>query len=238
MSARRGAYWLSTGHSPISLPVIGDHSDATILCMPFKVDHAKIREFKTFEAFYSWLSKHHDTESEIWIKIHKQGSGLQSINAKQAIDACLCWGWIDGIRKSYDSTSFLQRYTPRAKKSLWSKINVENVSRLMKEGRMTAHGLAHVNAAKADGRWERAYQSGREMKLPDDLLASVKAEPKAQEMLQTLNAQNRYALAFRLHNTTTEAGRKKKVQTFVEMLKRGETIHPKRTGKRQQAGKP
>jgi uncharacterized protein YdeI (YjbR/CyaY-like superfamily) len=148
-----------------------------------KVDPTKIREFKTLDDFYNWLSKHHDKEREVWIKIHKVGSGLQSITAKEAIDAILCWGWIDGLRKSFDDKSFLQRYTPRGPKSLWSQINVENVGRLTKEGKMTEHGLRHVAAAKADGRWQRAYKGSKEMALPADLLAAINAEPKAKKML-------------------------------------------------------
>jgi uncharacterized protein YdeI (YjbR/CyaY-like superfamily) len=196
--------------------------------MPVKVDPAKIREFKSFEAFYKWLRKHHDKDHEVWIKVHKLGSGLQSITPKEAIDAALCWGWIDGLRKAFDDKSFLQRYTRRGKKSVWSQINVQNVARLRNQGKMTEHGLEQVNAAKADGRWKRAYQSGTEMKLPDDLLAAIQAEAKARNMLLELNAQNRYALAFRVHNMKTEAGRKRKIQTFVAMLKRGETIYPQR----------
>jgi uncharacterized protein YdeI (YjbR/CyaY-like superfamily) len=191
-----------------------------------KVDPTKIREFKTRDDFYDWLSKHHDKEREIWIKIYKVGSGLPSITAKEAIDVVLCWGWIDGLRKGFDDKSFLQRYTPRGPKSVWSQINVQNVARLTREGKMTEHGLRHVAAAKADGRWERAYKGGKEMTLPADLLAAINAEPKAKKMLQRLNAQNRFALAFRLHNIKTEAGRKKKIETFVAMLKRGDTIYP------------
>jgi uncharacterized protein YdeI (YjbR/CyaY-like superfamily) len=191
-----------------------------------QVDPDKVHEFKTREAFYRWLSKHHAKETEVWIRIHKVSSGLKSITPKEAIDAVLCWGWIDAIRKGLDETSYLQRYTPRGKKSTWSKINVANVARLVKEGLMTEHGLAHVEAARADGRWDRAYASGKDMKLPDDFLAAVKAEPKAKAMLATLSAQNRFAIAFRIHNLKTEAGRKRKIETFVQMLKRGETVYP------------
>jgi uncharacterized protein YdeI (YjbR/CyaY-like superfamily) len=194
--------------------------------MPIKVDTGKIHEFETLDEFYNWLGKHHDKEPEVWIKIHKLGSGLRSINPKEAIDAALCWGWIDGVRKAFDAKSFLQRYTPRGEKSIWSQINVENVARLRKQGRMTEHGLRHVNAAKADGRWDRAYKGAKQMTISGDLLAAINAEPKAKKMLQQLNAQNRYALAFRVHNMKTEAGRKKKIETFVQMLKRGETIYP------------
>ena len=190
------------------------------------VDHDNVREFKDAKGFYTWLGKHHDKEAELWIKIHKVDSGLKSITPKQAIDAVLCWGWIDGTRKGLDDKSFLQRYTARTRKSIWSQINVDNVARLIEEGRMTAHGLREVEQAKSDGRWARAYKSGKDMTIPDDLQAAIDAEPKAKAMLAKLSAQNRFALAFRTHNMKTEAGRKKKIEAFVEMLKRGETIHP------------
>jgi uncharacterized protein YdeI (YjbR/CyaY-like superfamily) len=195
---------------------------------PVIVDPDRVREFPDAGAFYAWLRKHHDSESEVWIKIHKVGSGLKSITPKEAIDVVLCWGWIDAIRKGLDDTSFLQRYTPRGRKSVWSQINVDNVARLVTEGRMTEHGLAHVAAAKADGRWDRAYGSGKDMKIPDDLQAAIDAEPEAKAMLAKLTAQNRFALAFRTHNMKTEAGRQKKIAAFVEMLKRGETVYPQK----------
>jgi uncharacterized protein YdeI (YjbR/CyaY-like superfamily) len=195
---------------------------------PIKVDPDKVREFKDAESFYKWLGKHHDKEDEVWIKIHKLGSGLASITPKEAIDVVLCWGWIDAVRKGLDDKSYLQRYTPRGRKSIWSQINVDNVGRLIDEGRMTEHGLKEAEAAKADGRWDRAYQNGQNMKIPDDLQAAIDAEPKAREMMEKLSAQNRFALAFRMHNMKTEAGRKKKIESFVDMLKRGETIYPQR----------
>lgn len=194
---------------------------------PVKVDPEKVREFATEASFYRWLGKHHDTESEVWIKIHKVGSGLTSITPKEAIDVILCWGWIDGIRKGFDDRSFLQRYTPRGARSVWSQINVDNVARLVEEGRMTAHGLKQVEAAKADGRWARAYRV-KDSKIPDDLQAAIDAEPEAKAMLAKLSAQNRFALVFRIENLKTEAGRKKKIEAFVEMLKRGETLYPQR----------
>jgi len=197
---------------------------------PVYVDPDKVLEFKDEQAFYDWLSKHHDSWDEVWIKIHKVGSGLPSITAKEAIDVILCWGWIDAVRKSFDEKSFLQRYTRRGRKSIWSKINVDNVARLVKSGRMTEHGLKHVEAAKADGRWDKAYGAGKDLKIPDDLQAAIDAEPAAREMLGRLSEQNRFAIAFRTHNMKTEAGRKKKIESFVDMLKRGETIYPQ--GKR------
>jgi uncharacterized protein YdeI (YjbR/CyaY-like superfamily) len=192
---------------------------------PVKVDPAKVHEFATAASFYRWLGEHHDRADELWIKIHKVDSGLKSITPKEAIDIVLCWGWIDGLRKGFDGKSYLQRYTPRGRKSVWSQINVENVARLIKEGLMTEHGLAQVDAAKADGRWGRAYRS-KDTKIPDDLQAAINAEPKARAMLEKLSAQNRFALAFRTGNMKTEAGRTKKIATFVAMLKRGETIYP------------
>jgi uncharacterized protein YdeI (YjbR/CyaY-like superfamily) len=194
---------------------------------PVKVDPKKVHEFKTAEAFYKWLGKHHDREDEVWIKIHKVGSGLKSITPVEAIDVVLCWGWIDAIRKGFDETSFLQRYTPRGAKSTWSQINVDNVARLVEEGRMTGHGLKQVEAAKADGRWDRAYRI-KGNQLPDDLQAAIDAEPEAKAMLAKLTAQNRFALGFRVEAMKTEAGRAKKIASMVEMLKRGETIWPQK----------
>jgi uncharacterized protein YdeI (YjbR/CyaY-like superfamily) len=193
---------------------------------PVKIDPDHIRAFRDAESFYKWLGKHHGTHDEIWIKIHKVDSGLKSITPKGAIDVVLCWGWIDGQRKGLDDNSYLQRYTPRTRKSIWSQINVDNIARLIGEGRMTEHGLKQVELAKSDGRWARAYASGKDMKIPDDLQAAIDAEPKAKAMLAKLSAQNRFALAFRTHNMKTEAGRTKKIESFVAMLRRGETIHP------------
>ena len=195
---------------------------------PVFVDPDKVREFKDAASFYKWLGQHHDKADEIWIKTHKVGSGLASITSKEAIDVVLCWGWIDAIRKGFDDKSFLQRYTPRGKKSIWSKINVDNVARLIAEGRMTEHGLVHVEAAKADGRWDRAYGAGKALKIPDDLQAAIDADPKASAMLGKLNAQNRFALAFRVLAMKTEAGRARKIASYVEMLARGETIYPQK----------
>ncbi len=193
---------------------------------PVTVDPKNVHEFADEQSFYEWLARHHAKEDEVWIKIHKVGSRLRSVTPKQAIDVALCWGWIDGLRKRLDATSFLQRYTRRRSQSVWSKINVGNVARLSQEGRMTEHGLEAAEAAKADGRWDRAYASGKAMKTPDDLQAAIDAEPKAKKMLATLSEQNRFALAFRVHNMKTVAGRQKKIETFVDMLKRGKTIYP------------
>lgn len=195
---------------------------------PVPVDPTKVHEFADEASFEAWLARHHDREVEVWIKLHKVGSGRPSITPKQAIDVVLCWGWIDAIRKGFDEQSYLQRYTPRRPKSIWSQINVDNVARLIESGRMQPAGLKEVAAARQDGRWDRAYASGKALKLPDDLLAAIEAEPKAQRMLAGLSEQNRFALAFRLHNLKTEAGRRKKIADFVAMLARGETIYPQK----------
>ncbi|WP_332819326.1 YdeI/OmpD-associated family protein [Sphingopyxis sp.] len=192
-----------------------------------EVNPDKVHEFADMDGFYQWLAKHHAAEREVWIKIHKVKSGLQSISPEQAIWAALCWGWIDGIRKSFDEKSFLQRYSPRGAKSVWSQINIDNVARLTAEGKMTEHGLKQVEAAKADGRWDRAYRV-KGSDIPDDLQAAIDAEPGAKAMLEKLTAQNRFALIFRLGNIKTEAGRTKKIADFVAMLKRGETFHPQK----------
>ena len=193
---------------------------------PVTVDPRKVHEFEDASAFRGWLAEHHDTEDEVWIKIHKVKSGLPSITPTQAIDVALCWGWIDAIRKGLDDKSYLQRYTRRRGRSTWSQINVDNVARLIREGRMTERGLIEVERAKSDGRWQRAYKSAKNREIPPDLQAAIDAEPEAKHTFGKLSSQNRYALAFRLHHVKTEAAREKKILNFVEMLKRGETIYP------------
>ncbi|GAA0649148.1 YdeI/OmpD-associated family protein [Brevundimonas lenta] len=192
---------------------------------PVVIDPARVHPFEDADAFHAWLARNHDREPEVWIKVHKKASGLTSITPTEAIDVVLCWGWIDGIRKSLDEKSFLQRYSPRGRKSVWSQINVDNVARLIAEGRMTAHGLAQVEAAKADGRWDAAYRV-KGATVPDDLQAAIDADPAAKAMFATLSAQNRFALIFRTEAMKTDAGRARKVAGFVDMLRRGETIHP------------
>jgi uncharacterized protein YdeI (YjbR/CyaY-like superfamily) len=192
---------------------------------PVIVNPDHVREFEDAAAFHDWLAAHHDRAPEVWIKIHKKASGLKSINPIEAIETVLCWGWIDGIRKGFDEISFLQRYTPRGKKSVWSQVNVDNVARLTDEGRMTAHGLKQVDAAKADGRWDAAYRVKGSV-VPDDLRAAIDADPQAAAFFETLTAQNRFALIFRLQALKTEAGRVKRIAATVDMLRKGETVYP------------
>ncbi len=196
---------------------------------PVIVDPARVREFEDADAFYAWLAKNHDREPEVWIKIHKKGSGLKSINHIEAIETVLCWGWIDAIRKGFDDKSFLQRYVPRGKKSTWSQVNVDNIARLIADGRMTEHGLKQVEAAKADGRWDAAYRI-KGSTVPDDLQAAIEADPQARAFFATLTAQNRFALIFRLQALKTEAGRAKRIAATVEMLRKGETVYPQGKG--------
>jgi len=193
---------------------------------PVIVDPAKIREFADKQAFYDWLAENHDTQDEVWIRIFKKASGVKTISPVEAIDVVLCWGWIDAIKKSWDAQSFVQRYTRRKPKSLWSQVNRDNVARLVAEGRMTEHGLRHVERAKADGRWDAAYATT--MDAPDDLLAAIAANPAAQAMYDTLTAQNRFSLIFRVINLKTQDARARKIAGFVDMLEKGETIYPQK----------
>jgi len=196
-----------------------------------EADARRIKTFATEAAFETWLAKHHDDWSEVWIKIHKKASGLRSITHDQALDICLCWGWIDGIRKPLDERSFLQRFSPRSRKSMWSQVNRERVARLTKAGRMTPPGQRQVDAAKADGRWDAAYAPMRgasAASLPADLRAAIKANAKAEKMLATLNKTNLFSLAFRTNAMKTPAGRAKKIADLVATLARGEEIVPRR----------
>jgi len=196
---------------------------------PVVPDVKKIRSFRSEAAFETWLAAHHDRESELWLKIHKKGSGKPTVTYAQALDVALCWGWIDGIVKGFDDASFLQRFTPRRPKSIWSQINRDHVARLVAAGRMTEHGQRQVDAAKADGRWDAAYAPIRktsENSMPTDLKAAIDADPAALATFRSLNRQNLFALAFRTGNMKTPAGRKRKIATLVAMLARGETIVP------------
>jgi uncharacterized protein YdeI (YjbR/CyaY-like superfamily) len=190
-----------------------------------------IKSFKTAALFESWLRANHERETEIWLKIHKKDTGLPTVTAAEALDVALCWGWIDGIRKSFDERSFLQRYTPRTARSIWSQVNRRNIDRLTDAGRMTEHGQRQVDLAKADGRWDAAYAPIREASeatIPEDLRAAIQANARARKTFATLGRLNLFALAFRTNNMKTPAGRAKKIADLVAMLARGETIVPER----------
>jgi len=198
---------------------------------PIIPDPRKIKSFRTEAAFATWMEANHARETELWLKIHKKGSGLPTVTNAQALDVALCWGWIDGIRKSFDDQSFLQRYTPRRPRSVWSQINRDHVARLTAAGRMTPHGQRQVDAARADGRWDAAYapiRSATKATIPEDLRAAIEANPRALRTFGTLGRLNLFALAFRTNNMKTPAGRAKKIAALVAMLARGETIAPER----------
>lgn len=198
---------------------------------PVVPDPGRIKSFRTEAAFAAWMKAHHDREPELWLKIHKKGSGLPTVTPAQALDIALCWGWIDGIRKACDEQSFLQRYTPRRARSVWSRINRDHVARLIAEGRMTPHGQRQVDAARADGRWDAAYapiRSTTAATVPADLRAAIEANPRARTAFRGLGRQNLFALAFRTNAMKTPAGRAKKIAALVDMLARGETIFPER----------
>jgi len=192
-------------------------------------DPNKIKSFRSETAFEKWLSGNHAREQELWLQIYKKDSGVATVSYAQALDVALCWGWIDGIRKAFDERAFLQRFTPRKPRSIWSQINREHVARLTAAGRMTAHGQRHIDAAKADGRWDAAYapiRAATEATIPDDLRAAIEASPAARKTFRTLGRQNLFALAFRTNNMKTAAGRTRKIAQLVTMLARGDTIVP------------
>ncbi len=198
---------------------------------PVIPDPRKIRSFRSAAAFEKWIAANHDSESELWLKIHKKASGLPTVTYAEALDVALCWGWIDGLKKSFDEKSFLQRFTPRKPKSVWSQVNQGHVARLVKSGRMTPHGLRQVNAAKADGRWQAAYapiRSTTAESIPDDLRSAIDASPAARRKFRTLGRQNLFALVFRTNSMKTPAGRARKIAELVRMLERGETILPQK----------
>jgi uncharacterized protein YdeI (YjbR/CyaY-like superfamily) len=198
---------------------------------PVVPDFKKIKTFRTEAAFAAWMKANHAREREIWLKIHKKSSGLPTVTLAQALDVVLCWGWIDGIRKSFDEQSFLQRYTPRRARSIWSQINRDHVARLIAAGRMTPHGQRQVDAAMADGRWDAAYapiRSASRATIPADLRAATAANPRALKTFRTLGRRNLFALTFRTNNMKTPAGRAKKIAALVAMLARGDTIVPER----------
>ena len=199
---------------------------------PVIPDKKKIKSFRTEAAFERWLSKHHDRATEVWLRIFKKDAAVASVTPAQALDVALCWGWIDAIRKGLDDRSFLQRYTPRGAKSMWSQINRDHVARLTAAGRMTPYGQRAVDAARADGRWAAAYAPIRNTTaatVPGDLRAAIDASPKARRTFRTLGRMNLFALAFRTNKMRTPTGRAKKIAELVAMLERGETIVPQRS---------
>ncbi len=188
---------------------------------PVVPDPKKVRSFRTESAFEAWLAANHARASEVWLKVHKKGSGLPSVTCPQALDVALCWGWIDGLRKSLDARSFLQRYTPRRPKSPWSQVNRTHVARLMAAGRMQAPGLRQVAAAKADGRWAAAQAPLRTLgvaDVPDDLRAAIEANPRARKAFGGLDRRHLLWLVLSMASLKTPAGRARKIAFLVATL--------------------
>lgn len=187
---------------------------------------AEPRLFKNAKAFETWLKKHHASAEGLWLKIAKQGAEQPSVTYAEAVEIALCWGWIDGQKKGLDDQHFLQRFTPRRARSVWSRINVDKATALIASGRMQPPGLAQVEAAKADGRWAKAYDGARTSEVPEDLQAALDAEPKAKAFFATVNGANRYAVLWRVQTAVKAETRAKRIAQLVAMLARGETIHP------------
>jgi uncharacterized protein YdeI (YjbR/CyaY-like superfamily) len=181
--------------------------------------------FKNAKAFETWLKKHHATSPGLWLQIAKRGALETSVSYPEAVEIALCWGWIDSQKKGLDAHHFVQRFTPRRARSVWSKVNVEKVAALIQQGRMQAPGLAQVEAAKADGRWARAYDGARTSVVPEDLAAALDAAPVAKAFFATINAANRYAVLWRIQTAVKAETRAKRIAQLVEMLARGETVH-------------
>lgn len=181
--------------------------------------------FKNAKAFEAWLKKNHAKSDGLWLKIAKRGAAEPSVTYPEAVDIALCWGWIDGQKKSLDEQHFLQRFTPRRARSMWSRINVQKVAVLIEAGRMQLPGHAQVEAAKADGRWARAYEGAKTSTVPDDLIAALAASPPAEAFFATLNASNRYAVLWRIQTAVKPETRAKRIVQLVDMLARGETVH-------------
>jgi uncharacterized protein YdeI (YjbR/CyaY-like superfamily) len=189
----------------------------------------ELRLFATGKAWWNWLEKQHAASQGIWMKIAKKGAPESSVQYPEALEAALCFGWIDGQKKSIDEQYWQQKFTPRAKRSIWSKVNREKVAALIEQGLMQPAGLAEVERAKSDGRWDAAYGSWGADDIPADLQAALDANDKARAKFATLSAQNRYAILFRTHQAKRAETRAKRIGEFVAMLARGETIYPQRS---------
>ena len=182
--------------------------------------------FDSAAAFESWLAANHDSSPSIDVAIAKKG--VEGLHVGDALDAVLCWGWIDGQRNALDETHFRQAYGPRTRRSIWSQINREHVARLEAEGRMTAAGRAEVDRAKADGRWDAAYGGSRTIEVPEEFTRALAANPKAAAFFPKLSSQNRFAILFRLANVKRPETKTRNIEKFVAMLERGETIYPQK----------
>lgn len=181
--------------------------------------------FRNAKAFEAWMRKHHATSDGLWLQIARKGAEAPSVTYAEAVEIALCWGWIDGQKKGLDDQHFLQRFTPRRARSLWSRINVDKVAALVEAGRMQPPGQAQVDAARADGRWAKAYDGARTASVPDDLQAALDANPSARQFFATINASNRYAVTWRVQTAAKPETRARRIAQLVDMLARGEVVH-------------
>ncbi len=181
------------------------------------VNPTKIMTFTSSKELEQWLKLNHTTESELWVKIFKKKSGVESVTWDDVVIEILCWGWIDGIKKSIDEQAYLQRITPRKARSNWSKRNRDHVERLISEGRMMESGLVHVKAAKADGRWENAYRTS-EMEVAEDFLTALETNPKAKQFFETLTKASRFVIAYGLISAKKPETRERRFLKYMESL--------------------
>jgi uncharacterized protein YdeI (YjbR/CyaY-like superfamily) len=174
--------------------------------------------FETREALERWLKRHHDERTELWVVVFKKASGTPSVDWDGCVVAALAWGWIDGQKKSLDEGSYLQRLTPRRSRSSWSKRNCQLAEQLIADGRMQAPGLAQVQAARRDGRWDQAYAGSAQMEIPDDFLAALETNAAAKTFYATLNRRNLFAIYTRLHSAKKPETRSRRIAAIVEQL--------------------
>lgn len=185
----------------------------------------EIIPFETSKSWLKWLSKNHKRQEGIWLKLFKKGSGVQSITYMEALEGALCYGWIDGQLKSLDEKAYLQKFTPRRARSLWSKRNRDIVAKLIDDKLMQPAGMAEIEAAKEDGRWDAAYDGQRSMKVPDDFMKALAKDPAAKKFFGTLDRANIYAIVWRLQTARTPSARQKRFDTLLAMLSRREKLH-------------
>lgn len=184
-----------------------------------------VLSFKSARSWETWLAKNHASGEGVWLRIFKKDSGQKTVTYAEALDVALCYGWIDGLKRSYDDTSFIQRFTPRRVRSAWSKVNTEHVERLAKAGRMKPAGVRAVEAARGDGRWARAYESPKNANVPEDFLRALKTNKEAYAFFETLNRANLYAIAYRLSTAKKAETRERRMVQILEMLAKGEKFH-------------
>jgi uncharacterized protein YdeI (YjbR/CyaY-like superfamily) len=186
---------------------------------------APIKFFADNKDWATWLEQNHEASSGIWLRLTKKSPSKKSLTYAEALEEALCYGWIDGQKKSYDDSSWLQKFTPRRPKSIWSKINRTKVEELTKTGRMKPAGLREIEKAKQDGRWAQAYDSQKVATVPGDFQARLNKNQKAKEFFATLNSANRYAILFRIQTAKKAETRARRIEQFIEMLERNEKLH-------------